>query len=297
MLKKIGLIGLMIGTVITLVLGLSFTTAEAWWWRRRREEVKVLNMGLIPAEKPEEVIATFRPLVEHLEKSLGMEVKPFVATDYAGVIEAMRVGRIDVAWYGPFSYVLAAERAGAVAIAKGMDLRGKTVYYSVIITHRDSGIKTLNDLKGKSFAFVDPASTSGYLVPAFMLKKAGLDPEEDFGSLIFAGGHDAVGLAVKYRKVDAGAIAEVRLRGMVEKGVIAEGEVIILATSDPIPNTPIAVRRDLDPELKEKIRHAILTMHEHVPPGEIGWERIIRYVEARDEDYDIIREIQKKLGL
>ncbi|MBT9137899.1 MAG: Phosphate-import protein PhnD [Syntrophomonadaceae bacterium] len=258
---------------------------------------EVLNMGLVPAEDPEKIIASFQPMIEVLEKILGMEIKPFVATDYAGVVEAMRVGKIDIAWFGPFSYVLAAERAGAVAIAKGMDLRGETTYRSLIVTHKESGIKTLDDLRGKDFAFVDPASTSGHLIPRFMLMKAGLDPEKDFKSFTFAGGHDAVGLAVKHQKVGAGGVGEPPFKAMVRKGIIVEGEVVVLAVSDPIPNSPIAVRGDLDPELKKKIQQAILEVHKHMTAGDMGWHGVIKYVEARDEDYDIIREVQKLLGL
>ena len=299
--KKKNLRGLVIGVLITLtlVLGLSFTTAEAWWWWRK-EAKEVLNMGLIPAEEPEKIIASFQPMIAALEETLGMEVKPFVATDYAGVVEAMRVGRIDIAWFGPFSYILAADRAGAEAIAKGMDKKGETTYRSLIITHRESGIRTLNDLRGKDFAFVDPASTSGHLIPRFLLLKAGLDPERDFKSLVFSGGHEAVGLAVKHQKVDAGGMSETSLGTMVEKGIVSEGdegEIVVLAISDPIPNSPIAVRKDMDPELKEKIKEAMLKVHEYMTTEDMGWHRVVRYVEARDEDYDIIREVQELLGL
>ena len=296
--KRTGMVKVLIGIVcIALLVGVSAQKSSAWWpWGK--EEKKVLNFGLIPAEDPEKVLESFRPMLEHVAQVTGTEVKPFIATDYAGVIEAMRVGKLDVAWFGPFSYVLASERANAVAFAKGMDKRGDTTYRSIIIAHNESGIKTLDDLKGKTVAFVDPASTSGYLIPRFMMKKAGIDPERDFKNIVFTGGHDSVGLSVKNRHVDAGGMGEVQLISMIEKDVVDKDEIIILATSDPIPNSPIAVRKGMDPELKKQIKQTILEMHEHLGEEKMmGWHRVIRYVEARDEEYDGLRKIARVLDL
>lgn len=260
-------------------------------------EMKVLKMGLIPAEDQEEMLKRFGGTIAYLEKKLGMKVETFVATDYSGVIEAMRSKKIDVAFFGPFSYVLASGVAGAEAFAVGVRKNGKSTYRSIIVTHKDSGIKTLNDLKGKDFVFVDPASTSGNLIPRLILKKAGIDPEKDFKSVTYAGGHDAVELAIKNKKAPAGADNDITYEKMVEEKLISPGENIIIAKSDPIPGSPIAWRKDLPEDLKQKINQAFLNMHNEDPGALSGYGAIIRYDEASDSDYDIIREAAKILNL
>jgi phosphonate transport system substrate-binding protein len=259
--------------------------------------MKVLKMGLIPAEDQEEMMKRFGSTIAYLEKKLGIKVEPFMATDYSGVIEAMRSKKVDVAFFGPFSYVLAADVANAEAFAVGVRSNGKSTYQSIIVAHKDSGIKTLNDLRGKDFVFVDPASTSGNLFPRVMLKKAGIDPEKDFKSVTYAGGHDAVELAIKNRKVPAGADNDITYEKMVKEGLISPEENIIIAKSDPIPGSPIAWRKDLPEDLKQKIKQAFLNMHNEDPQALSGYGEIIRYDEARDSDYNIIRETAKILNL
>jgi phosphonate transport system substrate-binding protein len=264
---------------------------------KQNAEMKVLKMGLIPAEDQEEMMKRFGSTIAYLEKKLGIKVEPFMATDYSGVIEAMRSKKVDVAFFGPFSYVLAADVANAEAFAVGVRSNGKSTYQSIIVAHKDSGIKTLNDLRGKDFVFVDPASTSGNLFPRVMLKKAGIDPEKDFKSVTYAGGHDAVELAIKNRKVPAGADNDITYEKMVKEGLISPEENIIIAKSDPIPGSPIVYRKDLPEDLKQKIKQAFLNMHNEDPQALSGYGEIIRYDEARDSDYNIIRETAKILNL
>lgn len=261
------------------------------------QELKVLRLGLIPAEDQEEMLKRFGPTIAYLEKKLGVKVEHFVATDYTGIIEAMRSGKIDVAFFGPFSYILAADKANAESFAVGVRKSGKSTYQSIILTHKDSGIKSLDDLKGKDFAFVDPASTSGNLFPRVILRKAGIDPEKDFKSVIYAGGHDAVELAVKNKKVAAGADNDITYEKMVGQKLISADENIILAKSDPIPGSPIVYRKDLPEELRKKIKDAFLTMHQEDAAALGGYGDIIRYDEAKDNEYNVIRETAKILNL
>jgi phosphonate transport system substrate-binding protein len=263
----------------------------------KKAEVKELKLGLIPAEDNEEMIKKFKPTMEYLSKELGVEVKPFVATDYTAVVEAMRAGHIDAAFFGPFSYILAADKANAEAFAVGVREDGKSTYKSIIITHKNSGIKSLADLKGKKFSFVDPASTSGNLIPRALFKKNGIDPDKDFANVTYTGGHDAAELAIKNKKVDAAADNDITYGRMVAEGLIAKDENIILAESDPIPGSPIAIRKDLNPELKEKLKQAFLKMHEKAPQALGGYGKIIRYDAATDKEYDVIRDTAKLLNL
>jgi len=261
------------------------------------QEVKVLRMGLIPAEDQEEMLKRFGSTISYLEKKLGVKIETFVATDYTGIIEAMRADKLDVAFFGPFSYVLAADKADAESFAVGVRKSGKSTYQSIIIAHKDSGIKTLEDLKGKDFAFVDPASTSGNLFPRSLLSKSGIDPEKDFKSVIYAGGHDAVELAVKNKKVQAGADNDITFGKMVDQKLISPEENIIIAKSDPIPGSPIVYKKSLPEDLKKKIKEAFLTMHQEDPAALSGYGEIIRYDEARDSEYNVIRDTAKILNL
>jgi phosphonate transport system substrate-binding protein len=257
---------------------------------------EVIRIGLIPAEDNVEMVKRFEPTIEYLEKKLEIKVEPFVATDYSGVIEAMRSKKLDVAFLGPFAYVLAVDMANAEAFAVGVRDDGKSTYKSIILTHKDSGIKNLEDLKGKDFAFVDPASASGNLIPRSMLQKAGIDPDKDF-NVIYAGGHDAAVLAVKNRKVPAAATNDITYEKMLNEKLISDTEVIIIAESDPIPGSPIAYRSDLPEDLKKKLKDAFLQMHNENKEALSGYGKIIRYDEAKDSEYNPIREVAKILNL
>lgn len=243
---------------------------------------ETLKIGLIPTEDQLEMLKKFEPAKAYLERELDMPAETFMATDYTAVIEAMRAKKIDIAYFGPFSYVLATERANAEAIVTGgTDTGDVATYHSCIVTHKDSGLKNIDDLKEHAnevtFAFVDPASTSGNLIPRGYLLSIGIDPDTDLKECMFAGGHDAVGLSVKSQKVDAGAMYDIGYNRLIDSGAITPEEVIVIWESDPIPKSPIAVRGDLDPVLKEKIQQAFVDMPEKDPEAmktfESKWEK------------------------
>jgi phosphonate transport system substrate-binding protein len=234
----------------------------------------------------------------YLEKTLDVKVDIQVTADYTAAIEAMRNKHIDLAWFGPFSYILAVEEAGAEALVNGVRRdTGVSTYKSIIITKAGSGITSLADLKGRSFAFVDPASTSGNLIPRKMLLENGIDPDNDFSTSYFAGTHNSVQLAVKNGTVDAGADSDNSYDRMVAAGQIDAAENVIIYESDPIPGSPIAVRGDLPGDLKTKIRDALLNMDQQTIFQVQGWGNIDRYQAVEDSDYDIIRETAKLLDL
>jgi phosphonate transport system substrate-binding protein len=219
-----------------------------------------------------------------------------VATDYTGAIEAMRAGKLDIALFGPFSYVLAAEKANAEVFAVEK-VNGATTYKSVIVTRPDSGINSLQDLRGRTFAFVDPASTSGHLFPRSFLKKNSIDPDKEFKSVVFAGTHDAVELAVKNRKVDAGADSNKTYNKMKKEGLISDQDIKIIYESDPIPGSPWAWRKDLPPELKTKIKDAFLAMDKDAPDVFDKKKGQEAYVAFSDAEYNVVRETAKILNL
>ena len=165
---------------------------------------KLCALALCPSEDAQQVMQNAQPIVEILRKHLAMEVQPFVATDYTGVVEALRVNKLDVAFLAPASYVLAKNEANVKVVLKS-ERKGIASYYAAIITRADSGIKTLEDCAVRAFAFGDSLSTTGNVFPRKMFKERGIDPVRDFKQILYSGGHDATVLAVLNGKVDAGA--------------------------------------------------------------------------------------------
>jgi phosphonate transport system substrate-binding protein len=254
----------------------------------------VLNMGLVPGEDPRVLVNDNQALLDHLHSSLQMEVKPFVAADYNGVIEALRAKKLDVALLGPFSYVLATTVADVEAFALLETEKQGATYRSVIIARKDHGIRSLKDLAGKTFAFVDPSSTSGHLFPKAGLIKAGYNPDTYFSRVIYSGGHDASAIAVQNGKVDAAAVADALLEVAYSRGMLNPDEVVVVWTSDPIPGPPVVYRRDLPADLKAKIRASFAQIH-NIPWG--PKTTIKRFAPTDDAAYDVIRETAKLLNL
>jgi phosphonate transport system substrate-binding protein len=253
-----------------------------------------LTIGLVPSEDPRLVVNDNQALLDHLRRTLQMDVKPFVATDYNGVIEALRSKKLDVALLGPFSYVLATTVANVEAFALLETEKQGATYRSVIIARKDHGIRSLKDLAGKTFAFVDPASTSGYLVPKAGMVKAGYDPDTYFSRLIYSGGHDASAIAVQNGKVDGAAIADALLEPAYSRGMLKKDEVAVVWTSDPIPGAPVVYRRDLPENVKAKLRESFAGIHDMPWGPKIT---IKRWVPVNDSAYDVIRDTAKLLNL
>lgn len=250
----------------------------------------VLRMGLIPAEDSAEMMNKYKPLQQYLEKELNVKIEMSVATDYTGVVEAMRSKKLDFAWFGPLTYLLAEKEAGAEPLVVENQAATGTGYHSLIIARKDSGLKSIEDLKGKTYAFVDPGSTSGYLIPSAMYKKSNIDPKQYFKDLKFAGGHDAVAMAVKNKQVDAGSMDDVTFNKMVKGGILNKDDYTIIWTSDIIPGSPIACRSDLDPDLKNRLKQALISVGDKDPKSIGGLGSVTKYVETNKDFYNPVRE-------
>ncbi|MDP9895479.1 phosphonate transport system substrate-binding protein [Variovorax boronicumulans] len=276
-----------------LLFGTAAVTASAFVPMARAQQV--LTVGLIPSEDSRAMIANSQAMMDMLSKALGFAVKPFVAADYNGVIEALRSKRLDVAYLGPFSYVLGATVADIEAFAVAETKKaGRTFYYSQIVTHKDTGIKTVADLKGKTFAFVDPSSTSGHLFPKAGLMKLGFNTDKDFGRVIFSGSHDSSAIAVQNKKVDAAAIADRILDAAVSKGLVKREDLVEVWKSDPIPESPTVWRKDLPADLKTRVQAAFLQV-KNIPWSDQG--ELNGFHPTNDAAYNIIRDTAKVLNL
>ena len=192
-------------TLAVLALPLGLLTSCTKPTGQKIGEKAEITIGFNPAENADVVEANGKAFSDYYKAKTGMSVKTFIATDYTALVEAMRGGQIDFAFLPPFSLVKAEEMAGAEVLMKAVR-NGKSVFYSGIITRSDKGINSIKDLKGKNIAWVDPASSSGFIIPkAALMKKEGIDPDTYFGKQVYAGSHDALVLAVLNGTVDAGA--------------------------------------------------------------------------------------------
>jgi phosphonate transport system substrate-binding protein len=250
-------------------------------------------LGLVPSEDPSALVNDNQAIISALEASLGMKVKPFIATDYNGVIEALRAKRLDIAMMGPFAYVLASTIAEVDPIAIPDLANQGPFYHSLVITRKDTGIHRLADLKGHTFAFVDPSSTSGHLFPKTGMLQAGINPDTDMRA-IFAGSHDASVLALLNGKVDAAAVADRLLDAVIGRGLAKREDLVVVWQSEPIPGAPVVMRRDLPEDFKVRLRAAFAAMHD------VPWSKgtiIKSWVPATDQNFEVVRGMAKLLNL
>lgn len=251
----------------------------------------VLRIGATPGENIEVTRDRYQLIIDYIQKHTGIKTELFLATDYTGVIEAMRAGKIDVASFGPLSYVLASDMAGAEAFAKEYRKGAGSMYTGYIITRADSDINDIKDLKGHSFGFVDPASTGGNLIPRMNMLKNGVDPDKDLTETTYLGSHDQVALAVAHKRVDAGAVMNFNFEAFLDRGTVPADQFKIIHKSDPFPGSAWCCRKDLPEELKQKVREAMFSISlDTCPELKDFLRKIEKYQPATDADWDSLRE-------
>ena len=277
-------LSLALGTVIS---GTMMSSAIA-----QGADPKVLRVALLPDENAATIIQNAQPLKLYLEQTLGRSVDLVVTTDYSSMIEAMRFGRIEVAYFGPLSYVLARSKSEIEAFAVGVT-RGTPTYTSVVIVQANSPIKNIADLKGKIVAYGDTASTSSHLVPRAMLQDAGLVANTDYKT-VYLGAHDAVARAVETGKAPAGALSRPIYDSLIKGGKLDGAKLRVLAETKPIPNYPMAMQSKLNPALKEQIRKAFVELKD---PAILKSFRADGFAATDDKAYDVLRDTAKVLSL
>lgn len=265
-------------------------------------EIKTIDFGIISTESQDNLKPKWEPFVDAMEAGIGRPVNGFYATDYAGVIEAMGAGKVQMAWYGGKAYISAAERSQAEAFTQTIAADGSDGYYSHLITHKDNPIVSKIDVsKGNgdqyvienaselTFAFNDPESTSGYLVPSYyVFAKNQINPNEAFKQLTFAGSHEATAQAVANQQVDVATNNNESLSALQKSDAKAFENIQIIWTSPVIPSDPIAYRKDLPDCLKEKIKNFFYTYDDAKVLGDLDWAK---FVPADDSKWDTIREL------
>jgi phosphonate transport system substrate-binding protein len=258
----------------------------------------VLRVSAIPDEAPTELQRKFKPLGEYLRQETGMDVQFIPVTDYAAVVEGLATQKIDLAWLGGFTYVQARLRTnGGVVplVQRAEDAR----FTSRFIVPVASTAKTLADLKGKTFAFGAPSSTSGSLMPRYFLLQAGIDPERDFKSVAYSGAHDATVAFVAAGRAEAGVLNASVLDKLVESRNPNAEKVRVLAVTPPYFDYNWTVRPGLDPALAKKIADAFLKLDPARPAMKeiMDLQRASRFIPTQNSNYDSIEQAARSAGL
>lgn len=256
-----------------------------------------LRVSAIPDESPTELQRKFAPLGAYLEKAIGEKVTFVPVTDYAGTVEGLAAGKLDLVWYGGFTFVQARRRTGtAIPLVQREE---DAHFHSKFIVPAGSKARTLQDLKGASFAFGSVSSTSGHLMPRYWLLKNGIDPEKDFAKVAFSGAHDVTAKWVEAGKVDGGALNESIWQRLLDEKKIDPAKVRVLWTTPDFQDYNWTVRGDLDPKVVEKLRAAFLALDYARPEHRaiLDLQRTKRFIPTAPENYRTIEEAARSAGL
>lgn len=283
----------------TLIAGLAALAplpafAQADW----RQTVREVRFGVSSAENEAAAIARTQPVIDYLARKLGVPVKLYRVSDYAGLVEAMRADQLEFARFGPAVYSLGRRVLGdkLQPLFRDVDLNGQEGYYSVIVVRADSPYKSVADLRGKSFAFADPNSTSGYAFPSYYLRKQGFDAQTHFGGTVFSGGHDNSVIALVRGQFEGVATYQVNENSgvpqrLTSRGMIPAGSTRVIWTSPLIPASPFSTRANLPQALKDEVVAAMMAMKDEAPDVFRTFTdgQVSHYAPARHEDYlDVI---------
>ena len=256
---------------------------------------KEVTFALLSTENAAEITRRWSPILAQLEKDLGIKMRSVTATDYRGSIEALKFKKAEIGHLGPKAYIEASANnyANVEPIAQLQLANGSLGYRSCLIVHADSDVFSPEDMAGKTFAFNDPNSTSGYLVPStFFLTEMGIDPQKHFAKLVFSGSHEASILAVANRKVEIASTNLPDLQQLTREGKVPRGALRVIWVSKLIPNDPIVVRKDLPQSFKSAVQESLVSMRARHPEAfkEIGaW--LGAFMKADDGKYQIIRDL------
>ncbi|MFC2015837.1 phosphate/phosphite/phosphonate ABC transporter substrate-binding protein [Chloroflexota bacterium] len=243
-------------TSLVLISMMALTVAGCGGAKLGTEDNPIV-MSFVPSSDTQDIISSGDAIADAVFEATGLVVSPNVGTDFAAVREAMGAGKAHIGWLNTFNYILANEKYD-VDVGLVTERYGTTSYAGQINVGADSGITTLEDLKGKVFCWVDPNSTSGYIIPRIMLQANGIDPDNDFAQTVEAGSHPNVITAVYNGDCDAGASYD-DARDTVEDDLPdVKEKVVILATTTDIPNDSVAFVKDFPEEMRQQIVDALL---------------------------------------
>jgi phosphonate transport system substrate-binding protein len=258
---------------------------------------QVFRITAIPDESPTELARKAEPLVKYLEAQLGMKVEFTPVSDYSAAVETLVNKKVDMAWYGGFTFVQSYNRSGGKTIPL-VQREEDEKFRSVFITSEDN-IKTLADLKGKDVSFGSQSSTSGHLMPRSFLLGAGVDPDKDFKRVAFSGAHDATVAAVASGKVQAGALNISVWEKLVADKKVDTTKVRVFFTTPTYYDYNWTVHADTPAALREKITKAFLALNKDSAPGKeiLELQRATKFIASKVDNYKGIEQAAKSAGL
>jgi len=293
----------LLGALGTMTLSATAIRAQGADWRTAHPTIA---MGVVTSENEADRVIRYRPVVGYLERTLGVKVEFRNATDYAGVIEAMVAGKIQIAHFGPAAYAQAWIVSGGkvVPLLGSLDNAGDFGYFSVVVVKADSPYQSIDDLKGKRLGFADPNSASGFQAPSFFLKEAGYDPVKFFGSTAFSGSHENSVIALLNGTFDGAATwwnneDRTNYTRMWDKGMIPKNSVRVIWKSPRLPSSPLTVRADAPEPFRTLVRDSFVAMKTDDP---LAWKSLTDgkasgYRDVTHADYEpmvrMVRENQK----
>jgi phosphonate transport system substrate-binding protein len=284
--------------ITALIISVAGYNQEAFSLNEEAKKDDPLVLAFIPQENPEKLIGDIEIIIEYLQKEMGIAVKGYVTQDHAAAVEALRSGEADISFMGGLPYVLAHEIIGAEVILSEI-YRGSPTYSARIFVLKDSGIEKVEDLKGKSIAFADPISESGFIYPLEIMVEAGLlkrgdNPKEVFSNVYFAGGYQQAIQALANGLVDAAGVSQFADLLLTPEQL---PKITWIAESKPIPSHLVCVRKGLDKERVDAFKQAMLKLNQpenkhllkyvYSPDG---------YIEASHSDYKSVEVKARQYG-
>ncbi len=264
----------------------------------KKEEEKTLKMGFVPLVDGDKLIDNIQPLADILTEEMGVKVEAFTATNYVGVVEGLGSGSVDFGIIPPFACVLANNESGAEVLLTSINKDGEPGYYSEVLVRKDSGINSIEDLKGKKIAFVDPSSTSGYIFPGAYLKDHGIDLEKDI-EYVYSGGHDKSLQLILNKDVDAIATFEAVGLRYQDEFPTAEEDLKSLFKSEMIPGISVTVSSSMDEATKNKLGDVLEHISENEDAIKIFEDHfgLYGFQKANIDDYDKVRKVSELMDV
>ena len=280
---------------MAIIMGYSDTGAET----KKAGKKPFLTIGLIPERNIFKQVERYEPLADYLSKKIGVNIKLLVLTRYGNIIDNFVSAHMDGAFFGSFTYALAHSKLGVEAIARPEDVNGISTYYGLIFARKDSGIKSIKDMKEKSFAFVDKATTAGYLLPLAYFAEHGIETYKTFfNETYFTGTHQDAIYDVLNKKADVGAAKNTMFYRLAAYDRRIIEELAILARSPDVPENGLAVRKDLDDAIKHKLKKMLINMHTDAEGINVlknfGAKK---FIETSNDDYESVYRYVRQIGL
>jgi phosphonate transport system substrate-binding protein len=297
--------GYFIKTVLVVLICLSLSSVSGCKESKtppakaKPPDEKSIIIGLIPEQNIFRQMERYEPLASYLSKKIGAKIKLKVLPRYGNIIDNFVIEGMDGAFFGSFTYSLAHAKLGVEVLARPEDEEGVSSYHGLLFVRKDSNIATAADMKGKRFAFVDKATTAGYLLPMAFFKQHGIGNHQTYlKEFYFAGTHEDVIYDVLHKKTDIGAAKNTVFERLAKNDQRISSELLIIEKSPAVPENGLAVRKDLEDSLKKKLKEALLDMHNEPEGRDVLLKFGARsFVGTDDRDYWPVSAYAEKIGL